>query len=86
MQQEIEFQGRILEQISHEIGKVRGLKLVGRCYASSINHALYLMDKYCKEKDLVKYYLIEMKIVTEDNVNHLPINQETQMLIKFYKD
>ena len=86
MNLQTKFEGRILKQISYEQVKENSLMEVGRCFAADLWHALYLMSKYCKEKDLVKYSLMELKIESTNKEVKLPTNQDQMFLIKFYKD
>ncbi|MEK6860276.1 MAG: hypothetical protein AABX54_05685 [Nanoarchaeota archaeon] len=86
MNLQTKFEGRILTQISYEQAKENHLIEVGSCFAANLGHALFLMSKYCKEKELVKYYLIELKIENTNKDLILPTNQATMMIFKFYKE
>ena len=86
MKMQTNFEGRILRQISYEQVKEDNLIEVGRCFAANLEHGLFLMSKYCKEKELAKYYLIELKIESSNKEIKLPTNQNQMLLIKFYKD
>ncbi len=86
MNLQTKFEGRILKQISYEQVKENDLIEIGRCFAANLAHALYLMSKYCKEADKVKYYLIELKINNSNKEIILPTGQNTIMIFKFYKE
>lgn len=59
---DIDFQGRKLKEISLKQAGEMDLEKAGSASAVNMTHSLYLMAKYCKNSDKVKYYTIEVSV------------------------
>jgi len=57
--EQMPYNGRTLQRISSQEAKEMKLKSVGSASAESLCHAIYLMDKFCRDRKKVKFYSVE---------------------------
>jgi hypothetical protein len=61
----LKFEGRELIQVTPEEAAEKGLIKVGSAFGQAYALTLFMMAKYCKEKDLVKYYTVNVVLMNE---------------------
>ena len=68
-----------LKKISITQAKKRGLVEAGKANSENMGHAIYLMNRYCQDREKVKYYTIEIKITN----NNTGISRQ---IVRFWRE